>query len=244
MLVMRALQTISLLLALLTSSTCTGQEGRQERDPRRQQMPFRTVFSIRGVELSAEQQGKVDKIRKTRTPMLLDYQQQLNRVYSDKQRKDRQQAFRKAQNDGKNAQEVRGTADAAANLTSEQKKQLASIRKDRADLVSKIQTELRALLTEKQRVATARPRNRNNQPAGTVLPTYADLKYGPYGRNVMDVWLAKSEKPTPVSVSIHGGGFRGGNKGNSRTTRRSDSIQMTGAATQKTVTKDGSSKSL
>ena len=242
MLVMRALQTVSLLLALLTSSTCTGQEGRQERDPRRQQMPFRTVFSIRGVEFSAEQQGKVDKIRKTRTPMLLDYQQQLNRVYSDKQRKDRQQAFRKAQNDGKNAQEVRGTADAAANLTSEQKKQLASIRKDRADLVSKIQTELRALLTEKQRVATARPRNRNDQPASTVLPTYADLKYGPYGRNVMDVWLAKSEKPTPVS--IHGGGFRGGNKSIARTTRRSDSIQMTGAATQKTVTKDGSSKSL
>ena len=28
----------------------------------------------------------------------------------------------------------------------------------------------------------------------------------------MDVWLAKSDKPTPVLVSIHGGGFRGGNK--------------------------------
>jgi len=28
----------------------------------------------------------------------------------------------------------------------------------------------------------------------------------------MDVWLAESEKPTPVLVSIHGGGFRNGNK--------------------------------
>jgi acetyl esterase/lipase len=28
----------------------------------------------------------------------------------------------------------------------------------------------------------------------------------------MDVWLAKSDEPTPVLVSIHGGGFRGGNK--------------------------------
>ena len=28
----------------------------------------------------------------------------------------------------------------------------------------------------------------------------------------MDVWFAKSDKPTPVLVSIHGGGFRGGNK--------------------------------
>ena len=43
-------------------------------------------------------------------------------------------------------------------------------------------------------------------------PTHRNLQYGPHERNVMDVWLAKSDKPTPVLVSIHGGGFRGGNK--------------------------------
>lgn len=43
-------------------------------------------------------------------------------------------------------------------------------------------------------------------------PTHADVKYGPHARNIMDVWLAESETPTPVLVSIHGGGFRGGNK--------------------------------
>lgn len=46
-----------------------------------------------------------------------------------------------------------------------------------------------------------------------VAPTHRNLKYGPDERNVMDVWLAKSDQPTPVLVSIHGGGFRGGNKG-------------------------------
>jgi acetyl esterase/lipase len=45
-----------------------------------------------------------------------------------------------------------------------------------------------------------------------VAPTHADVSYGPYKRNVMDVWLAKSDKPTPMLISIHGGGFRGGNK--------------------------------
>jgi BD-FAE len=44
-------------------------------------------------------------------------------------------------------------------------------------------------------------------------PSHANVKYGRHERNVMDVWLAKSDKPTPVLVSIHGGGFRSGKKG-------------------------------
>src|SRR5262245_18365389 len=43
-------------------------------------------------------------------------------------------------------------------------------------------------------------------------PTHENVKYGPHERNVMDVWLAKSEMPTPVLVSIHGGGFGKGEK--------------------------------
>lgn len=45
-----------------------------------------------------------------------------------------------------------------------------------------------------------------------VPPTHANVSYGPFGRNVMDVWIAPSDTPTPLLVSIHGGGFRGGNK--------------------------------
>jgi len=42
--------------------------------------------------------------------------------------------------------------------------------------------------------------------------TFADEKYGPHERNNFDVWLAKSDKPTPLVVYIHGGGFVGGDK--------------------------------
>lgn len=45
-----------------------------------------------------------------------------------------------------------------------------------------------------------------------VKPTFADVKYGPHKRNVLDFWQAKSDKPTPVAVYIHGGGFRRGDK--------------------------------
>jgi acetyl esterase/lipase len=43
-------------------------------------------------------------------------------------------------------------------------------------------------------------------------PTHANVKYGPHERNVMDVWPAKSDRPTPLLVSIHGGGFARGDK--------------------------------
>jgi len=43
-------------------------------------------------------------------------------------------------------------------------------------------------------------------------PDLANNKYGPHERNVLDLWKAKSDKPTPLVVFIHGGGFRGRDK--------------------------------
>ncbi len=48
--------------------------------------------------------------------------------------------------------------------------------------------------------------------ANLPTPTYENVKYGPHERNVLDFWQAKSAQPTPVLVSIHGGGFVAGNK--------------------------------
>jgi acetyl esterase/lipase len=43
-------------------------------------------------------------------------------------------------------------------------------------------------------------------------PTAANVEYGPYRRNVLDVWKADSAKPTPVLINFHGGGFVAGDK--------------------------------
>lgn len=50
------------------------------------------------------------------------------------------------------------------------------------------------------------------QPADLPQPDGADVKYGPHERNVLDFWKAKSERPTPLVIYIHGGGFVGGDK--------------------------------
>lgn len=39
-------------------------------------------------------------------------------------------------------------------------------------------------------------------------PTHAGVKFGPHASNLMDVWLAESEEPTPVVLSFHAGGFK------------------------------------
>ena len=43
-------------------------------------------------------------------------------------------------------------------------------------------------------------------------PDFADVKYGPHERNVFDLWRAESDRPTPLVIYYHGGGFRGGDK--------------------------------
>lgn len=43
-------------------------------------------------------------------------------------------------------------------------------------------------------------------------PDFEDVRYGPNERNVLDLWLATSARPTPLVIFYHGGGFRAGEK--------------------------------
>jgi acetyl esterase len=199
------------IFSLLTARPAVGQETQNQRGSRQQRAVPQFVFSVRGVKFSADQQVKVEELRKKYSPQLIDIQRRQGSVVTAEQRRARQGAFRAAREARKSGQEAREAA-AAAKLTDEQRKQMAANQKEQSDLVATIQGELRKLLTDKQ---LAQLRGQGNRTAGggpAIAPTHRDLKYGPHRRNVMDVWLAKSDKPTPVLVSIHGGGFRGGNK--------------------------------
>jgi acetyl esterase/lipase len=47
---------------------------------------------------------------------------------------------------------------------------------------------------------------------GTLPATAANVRYGPYQRNVLDFWKAPGDGPHPLLVHIHGGGWTGGSK--------------------------------
>lgn|GEM_PF-1014321 len=59
---------------------------------------------------------------------------------------------------------------------------------------------------------TQEPKKTRPAAAPKPAPDLANYKYGPHQRNVLDLWKAKSDSPTPLVVFIHGGGFRSGSK--------------------------------
>ena len=62
-------------------------------------------------------------------------------------------------------------------------------------------------------VTDAQQKRPKRRPAGPrVQPTHADVPYGEHSQQKIDIYLAKSGKPTPLVLYIHGGGFRGGSK--------------------------------
>jgi acetyl esterase/lipase len=179
-----------------------------QNERQRRPDPLQQFFTLPGIEFSQDQQAKVEAIRKEYSPKLAENQRKWNGIVTEEQAQARREAFQKARDAGKQGQQLRDAVDAAVKLTDEQKQQQAVIQEERNKLVGEIRSRLVSLLTDEQRSRFRQPQRVQEQ----IPPTHADVKYGPHERNVMDVWLAKSDKPTPVLVSIHGGGFQGGDK--------------------------------
>jgi acetyl esterase/lipase len=93
----------------------------------------------------------------------------------------------------------------AADANQDGRLSLEEARAYRAKLTGKTATD-----ADVQKAAQAKKIKR--AAASELAPDRADLSYGPHLSNKLDLWLAKSERPTPLVVFIHGGGFVGGDK--------------------------------
>ena len=73
------------------------------------------------------------------------------------------------------------------------------------------EAEKRIILRQIAKRAKTGPSATGANPTRKV-PSFANVKYGEHERQVFDIWLADSSKPTPLAIYIHGGGFKYGSK--------------------------------
>lgn len=76
-------------------------------------------------------------------------------------------------------------------------------------------TEAQAFIKKRQATLQRLQEQRRDSEKNRPAPTFADVQYGPHERNVFDLWLpegASKDKPVPVFVYFHGGGFVAGDK--------------------------------
>ena len=69
---------------------------------------------------------------------------------------------------------------------------------------------------KQQAKGSAKGKDGKTAPKGPppVTPTEANVAYGAHPRQVLDFWKPASDKPTPLVVMIHGGGWVNGSKDN------------------------------
>ena len=197
---------LAVSVLFLFSPSSVAQEKKQNQN--------RLPVMFRNVKLAADQKAKIRSFQEEANKKLASLNRKQNEVLTPEQLEKRRATLREARKNGMSQREARKLVDEKTKLSQEQTEQLAGLNAQR----NKIQKELQAaylnvLSPEQKRQIDASKRSDRGARAKRIAPTYADISYGPHERNIMDVWLAKADKPTPVFFSIHGGGFRAGNKG-------------------------------
>ena len=122
---------LSLTLALACSLVLAADKA-EKKPEKKPASPAAAVFAVpKKVTLTAEQQTKVDELRK--------------------QKAARETAARDAKAAGKKGKELSEALNAAVKLTDEQKAQMDTSRKEVAELTKKAKTALMELLTDEQK---------------------------------------------------------------------------------------------
>jgi acetyl esterase/lipase len=98
--------------------------------------------------------------------------------------------------------------------TSENTPQLKTLleRQPKADLNNDGVLTMEEAQEARRQMEAVRAKQQATQLAPRIEPTQANVAYGEHERHVLDFWKVESDKPTPLFIWIHGGGFRAGDK--------------------------------
>lgn len=159
-------------LVLMVGTLALAAEGKKARPTRpegREGRKFDPFAWINRLNLSEEQKGKVEALRKEYEPKLAEGRAKLDGILTPEQKKAQKEAIAKAKEAGKTGRELFEASRNAVQLTEEQQKQMKEVRTHIAELQHQIREKIMGLLTDEQK-AELRKRFGGDRPKGGQRP--------------------------------------------------------------------------
>jgi Spy/CpxP family protein refolding chaperone len=152
---------VLVLLAIAIFSAAAMDSGAQEKKKGKGKKgakgPDPIGKMVAKLDLSSEQQAKIDELRKEYRPKLAEIQKRRNEVMTPERRKTEKEARQAAKDAGKKGKQVKADIDAALGLSPAESEKVAAVDKERQALIAKINAEVRALLTDEQKAKLPEP---------------------------------------------------------------------------------------
>jgi Spy/CpxP family protein refolding chaperone len=150
--VISSLLTLVVVLMLATSLWAADEKaapgGKPEAKP---SFMGRGLDLLNGLNLTDQQKSKLEEIRKEFGPKLSELSKKMQGIYTEEQKKARDEAVKAAREAGKNFIESRKAIEDAVKLTDAQKKTMEELRKEIGEVQKKMRDKVDTLLTSEQR---------------------------------------------------------------------------------------------
>jgi hypothetical protein len=118
---------------------------------------------LEGIDLSAEQQVKVDQIKKEYAPKLAQIEKRRSEVMTPDRRKTEREIRKAAKDAGKKGKETKAEVEAALKLSPSEREQLAVVQKEDQTLRAEINERLRDILTPDQKAKLPEPAKKKHK---------------------------------------------------------------------------------
>jgi Spy/CpxP family protein refolding chaperone len=141
------IHTLSLLLLIFAVITPTF-----SADKAKKKKPAAVAIKApKGVELTTDQKAKLDALSKEFGPKLAACRKEASGIITKDQKKARAAAFKAAKAAGKEGKELRAAAEAAFNVSEDQKTKLAECKKAMGTLQKEVRAKMVSILTKEQK---------------------------------------------------------------------------------------------
>jgi hypothetical protein len=157
---MKTVRTVLVLVLVLAVASPLLAKGKKGKGKAKNPSEIAKVLKLlQGLDLTTEQQGKIDALKSEFKPKIGDVKRKLANILTPEQKQAKKDAQKAAKAAGKKGKQARQEIAAAVKLTDQQKTQTADANKELKSLAKDFRSKVMAVLTPEQqaKVKAAHP---------------------------------------------------------------------------------------